>query len=356
MVPQSFSITNNLNISERQIDSQIELSDINLDTIYLNVFDKTSIDYNQTSVLLDLLGVAVVNNGQYEKELVKIIDSISLNNDDWIILGMPSQWPEFSEVHNFDVSIEYVGADEYFQGIMQFNAELANINDQNDLEDIFKIKDLGQLTNPNSDSVIDKLKVINGRNDIDNSKLKLTNVTYEGCDIVPSDLHYFSGMVHVIYNVSSNLGWTFTSKQLRTDAYNSSQNMYDVAEFDLFAGLGKDAFLRTYNSIHFSVSGYTWDNKNGQDDFNVQTGPEQIGHTTIGKTEINLNGEVTTLINRSYSNVNSMSSDVGFSASWYGDTFKIVYSFHTHSYATAWNALWARAEAQYTLFDYYLVK
>jgi hypothetical protein len=89
---------------------------------------------------------------------------------------------------------------------MQFNAELANINDQNDLEDIFKIKDLGQLTNPNSDSVIDKLKVINGRNDIDNSKLKLTNVTYEGCDIVPSDLHYFSGMVHVIYNVSSNLG------------------------------------------------------------------------------------------------------------------------------------------------------
>jgi hypothetical protein len=354
--PQCASILNNVNLNSNEESSQTNLDDIQIDAISLNVFDKTSSDYNQVNILLDLLGIAAVRDTKYEKELIQIIDSITDNTSDWIIIGMPASWPDFSTVDKFNVSLEYAGSDNIFTGVLQFDAELANINSQNNLKDIFANTNLELLSNPKPDDILDKLKVINGRTDILNEKLKLVNVTYEECDIIPADPEYFSGTVHVTYHIDTNLSWSFASKLLRTDAYNSSQDQYDQVVFDFTAGLGKDALLATYKSINFTISGYTWDNKNGTDTFNNVVSATNVGETKIATPSINLSNGGKTLISREYSNVNNMSSTVSYWAVWFGNMFQIVISCHTHSYATAWNALWARAEAKYTLNNYHLVK
>jgi hypothetical protein len=80
--PQCASILNNVNLNSNEESSQTNLDDIQIDAISLNVFDKTSSDYNQVNILLDLLGIAAARDTKYEKELIQIIDSITDNTSD----------------------------------------------------------------------------------------------------------------------------------------------------------------------------------------------------------------------------------------------------------------------------------
>jgi hypothetical protein len=144
---------------------------------------------------------------------------------------------------------------------------------------------------------------------------------------------------------------------VRVDAYNSTQEKTGDIEISFTPNLGRDAFIATYSTISYGVSGRTWDNSGGENKFTNVTGTTTIGQTNFTVAPINISslssGDLG-IFSRIYDNVNAMKINFTVSYNWTGDTFKIDFHLNVFAYATAWNAEWARAESSLDIVNFKL--
>ncbi|AHF57836.1 hypothetical protein [Spiroplasma eriocheiris] len=69
--------------------------------------------------------------------------------------------------------------------------------------------------------------------------------------------------------------------------------------------------------------------------------------------EISSQNGTSDLVYRHYSYVNAMETTATISYKWNNNTLKVSVYLKVYAYATAWNAYWARTEAQLTAYNFY---
>jgi hypothetical protein len=380
----STASTNVMAMSSNSIPRDIitNLDEIKLDRLILNISDIAQNPFDENTLIMrifaGMLSMAsdiAQTDPEKGEDLIQtskmILSNYRSNPTDWIILGLPGQWPDEGLVDIFDVQLLYVGADALFSGILNLDVEIVNVNTDNNLSKIITEKSLNFESDPTVEQLLDKTYVVNAAaNDgnenwnFDTSKVQVFDVTYNGFYLIPAAGSDYTGAVYisitstVIENIIENISEEDVHiSNVRVDAYNSTQEKTGDIEISFTPNLGRDAFIATYSTISYGVSGRTWDNSGGENKFTNVTGTTTIGQTNFTVAPINISslssGDLG-IFSRIYDNVNAMKINFTVSYNWTGDTFKIDFHLNVFAYATAWNAEWARAESSLDIVNFKL--
>jgi hypothetical protein len=350
----------------------------------LNINDLSNSTFDENELILRIFAGMITESSKImETDPVRgqnllqtsstILTNYKSNPSNWIILGLPGQWPDEGLIDVFETQMLYVGTDAIFSGILNLNVELININQANNLNNIITERTLKFEGDPTKEELLDELYLVNSEAhdgeldwDLNVSKVQIFDVTYNGFYLIPAANSDYTGAAYI--SISSTVinkfinamssGVTYIDK-LRVDAYNSTQEKTGDITKTFTPKLGRDAFIATYSTVSYGVSGSTWDNAKGTNSFENVSTISNIGQTQFTVAPINISslksGDIG-VFSRIYDNVNAMKTNFTVSYNWSNDIFTIDFRLHVFAYATAWNAEWARTETSVSVVNFNLSK
>ncbi len=354
----SANVINNIsNINER-----IDLGEIYNDTSDF-IVDKYNKDGSfNTQDLTKEVSLNAYNKNREIKGMKEFFNSFVRNTRDWEVIGLPNSLPTQSN-QKVETTIAFVPMIESlnFDNSLLLNVNFCRTNGEEGcsktkpetnteekakLKDILKNTHIGTIKNPSEKLVLTndvKLNndlVVNDLN-IDSISYKeemISSKTYDGSVLVDFDSKFVS---------EQNENNSFRTQKAQVEAYNSEQSMTKSASLDFNIALGKDALAGSFDYIGINWKGYSWNNQDSErwhnnDHFSGTTDNIEFTTKKIGVRGTN----DTTVFDRIYSNTNWMKCFGYISISWTDDfTLSINCWVEVSSYATAWNAYWAKAAA-----------
>ncbi|AHI52945.1 hypothetical protein [Spiroplasma culicicola] len=362
---QLVNLTDSNNVINKSLDDLIILDDMSLKDVKVNVYNLDQEgNFNKNRLFQLFLSEAKKTNNDMIDNLNAIFKDFLINQDDWYFLDFPSSYPQIDTTIFSNINVFYVGTGN-FEGSLSFTVEIANKSEivKDLLADQFEKNELGILMNPKSEqNMIDLIFKYNPKAQVTSDDFLIKEISYYQITLEAKESSKYTGFVKFNYTTKFSLDWTGNSGTLRVNAYNSEQTKYWKQKFVFKSFLGKNKFLDLPNNkIAFSISGYTWDNKNDWNYFeNIKTQEKEliIEETVITNYPISMNIDSGTnrIYHREYVNINKMKSDLSVNYEWINNfEFEIEFHLNVFAYATAINAYWARTESNVRIFDFIII-
>jgi hypothetical protein len=161
----------------------------------LNINDLSNSTFDENELILRIFAGMITESSKImETDPVRgqnllqtsstILTNYKSNPSNWIILGLPGQWPDEGLIDVFETQMLYVGTDAIFSGILNLNVELININQANNLNNIITERTLKFEGDPTKEELLDELYLVNSEAhdgeldwDLNVSKVQIFDVT-----------------------------------------------------------------------------------------------------------------------------------------------------------------------------------
>ncbi|AGM25254.1 hypothetical protein [Spiroplasma chrysopicola] len=332
-----------------QQEDTIDLENLNLMGGEINLYKiKDKLEDQQLVVKTILMSLLPVNTGN-TYELQKVIANVNQNINNWII-DLPQLPMNTGMITEGTLLMLYIGNDYQFKNFLTINnLVLKNVSSESkhDLDQAIKNKNLGDISDLTIYGITDKVIEVNAEYDITIADFEITDFSYGSATLIARKNSNYTGTTIVFYRYIFKEIKNMVSKVARADAYNSIQWDEDYQYLNLDISLGKDTFLKKYSKMSYSVTGYNWDNNGGTWNLNSSNG-ENVNYKDLS---LNSNDNIL-LFNREYHNVNWMISLAKLETRWVSNyELEIKLFVQVKAYATAWNAYWAKSEAQVTISE-----
>lgn len=168
--------------------------------------------------------------------------------------------------------------------------------------------------------------------------LDIASLSYTEVRIIATNSSKFFGSTKIFFNGKIDADIAYDSEVQRVDAYSSTQYDGDSETFYPHIGLGKAAFLKSFDKININYNKWAYNNHHGQ------VFEDEASSSSL---ELSLSGGSVVLYEKQYiGSVNWIKLESNISYSWSGDSLEITLNTWVESFASGWNAYWASAEAR----------
>ncbi|QHX35726.1 hypothetical protein STIUS_v1c01710 [Spiroplasma sp. TIUS-1] len=309
------------------------------------------------TILMELM-----KDNKGNKDLQMIIKSVNSNFDDWIV-DLPLLPINEGESTTGDLTLMYVGSNNEFDGVL-FISDIKMKNESSivkpDISEVLvntHVSDIELLT---EEVLINQIYLNNLETGLRKDDIKITNINYEFAIAEATKESSYSGNVKITFDGLFNNISKIETDSKSVAAYNSTQSDFSEKTSIIDISLGKSEFLKTYKYMDYKLTGEYKTDHHGSKTLDVQK-PSNNNFESY-KTDINkvmdyetikLNGDTSiNVFELNYKNVNQERALGHVSVSWLDDfRLEIKLRVDVWVYATAWNAMWARASAKMTMMD-----
>ncbi|WP_338983145.1 hypothetical protein [Spiroplasma endosymbiont of Othius punctulatus] len=310
------------------LSNKLKKTDVNLYQVDLE---------DEKAVVEFVIKKIIFNNKSVAKELTQVMKNYMSNEDDWVVL-IP-QIPGENSTSEGTLDMLYLGESEQFTGTLSADVKLLNENEviKPNISTVLENTDLGVVVNLDSVALKDQIIELNPKLTHDDFEIIRH---YDYLVVNANEEGKYEGTIKVSIVFNALKDGAFETLVVRADAYNSTQDDDDSASMIIPATLGKDEFLKKYSTLEFFYAGKSWNNGNNPpNDMNKKHTISILENSSKNLYKHNYDGAV-----------NWMHSQGNMKVEWSkdeenNDILVISMTVKVEVYASAWNAMWARAEA-----------
>ncbi|ARU92266.1 hypothetical protein SCLARK_001823 [Spiroplasma clarkii] len=367
---QSFKIEDKIYSPDEK--TKINLNNIKLEPQEINLFNIMDKLDDEKVVATDIMSELLKNNST-NAEFVEVSKSFTKSYDSWFValLDLPRQ---VGGETSGDLMMFNMDDESKFEGVLlvkNLKIVLKDTQALPKLSSIIDVKDLGKISEVNTQEIKDRVLSKNEHTDLKASDFFVSVLNYEYAIIKATSNSGYTGGVKITFDYVMSEISEISTDVARSDAYDSTQSDFQSNWIIVDVDLGREEFLQKYSKMEYELSGYYWvqgdykynftinkdenlvnkveDSKNENGDSIDNEDFAGASHNEPKYSEISLNGRSSkSVFKLTYKNVNEEETWGTLSTAWIEEDTKllIMISVETKVWSTAWNAYWARAEAQ----------